>query len=327
MAVNLKGRSFLRLLDFTPDEMHYLIKLSADLKAKKRSGIRGDLLDGKSIALLFEKPSTRTRTAFTVAAYDEGAHPEYLGPNDIQMGKKESIEDTAKVLGRMFDGIQFRGFKQSTVEALAEYSGVPVWNGLTDQWHPTQILADFLTVYEEFGLLKDVVFVYTGDGRNNMANSLMVGAALVGMDFRIVAPETLFPDDELVKTCEALCERSGGQITLTADVAEGVEDADVIYTDVWASMGEEDQIPARIELLKPYQVNQEMMDMTGNASDCIFLHCLPAFHDDETKLGMEFPDLREVTDDVFRSPNSRVFDQAENRLHTIKAVMVATAGR
>lgn len=327
MAVNLKGRSFLRLLDFTPDEVHYLIKLSADLKAKKRAGIRGDLLAGKSIALLFEKPSTRTRCAFTVAAYDEGAHPEYLGPSDIQMGKKESIEDTAKVLGRMFDGIQFRGFKQVTVEALAEHAGVPVWNGLTDQWHPTQILADFLTVYEEFGLLKDVVFAYTGDGRNNMANSLMVGAAMVGMDFRIVAPESLFPEAELVKTCEALCERSGGSITLTADVAAGVEDADVIYTDVWASMGEEDAIPERIKLLTPYQVNAEMMAMTGNEDDCIFLHCLPAFHDDETVLGKQFPDLREVTDEVFRSPNSRVFDQAENRLHTIKAVMVATAGR
>ena len=323
MAINLKGRSFLRLLDFTNDEMRYLITLSNDLKAKKRAGIRGDLLERKSIALLFEKSSTRTRCAFTVAAIDEGGHPEYLGPSDIQMGKKESVEDTAKVLGRMFDGIQFRGFSQKTVETLAEHAGVPVWNGLTDQWHPTQILADFLTVYENFGRLKGIKFVYTGDGRNNMANSLMVGAAKMGMDFRIVSPENLFPEDELVATCREIAKETGATITLESDVAKGVKDADVIYTDVWASMGEEDQIPARIKALKPYQVNSDMIAKTGN-DDVIFLHCLPAFHDGETKLAQEFPDIKEVSDEVFRSKHSKVFDQAENRLHTIKAVMVAT---
>lgn len=326
MALNLKGRSFLKLIDFTSEEMTHLINLSSDLKAKKRAGVRGDSLDRKSVALLFEKPSTRTRCAFTVAAIDEGGHPEYLGPSDIQMGKKESVEDTAKVLGRMFDGIQFRGFSQDTVETLAEHAGVPVWNGLTDEWHPTQILADFLTVKENFGHLKGIKFVYTGDGRNNMANSLMVGAAKMGMDFRIVSPESLFPVGDLVENCKKMAAENGGSITLTADVAEGVRGADVIYTDVWASMGEEDQIPDRIKLLKPYQVNKAMMDATGNANT-IFLHCLPAFHDDETVLGKQFPDIKEVTDEVFRSVNSKVFDQAENRLHTIKAVMVATIGR
>ena len=323
MAINLKGRSFLRLLDFTNEEMQYLINLSYDLKAKKRAGIRGDLLERKSIALLFEKSSTRTRCAFTVAAIDEGGHPEYLGPNDIQMGKKESVEDTAKVLGRMFDGIQFRGFSQETVETLAEHAGVPVWNGLTDQWHPTQILADFLTVYENFNRLKGIKFVYTGDGRNNMANSLMVGAAKMGMDFRIVAPKELFPEQSLVNQCLEIAKETNAKITLTEDVAEGVKDADVIYTDVWASMGEEDQIPARIKQLKPYQVNSGMIAKTGN-DNVIFLHCLPAFHDEETKLAKEFPEIKEVTDEVFRSKHSKVFDQAENRLHTIKAVMVAT---
>lgn len=323
MAINLKGRSFLRLLDFTNDEMRYLITLSNDLKAKKRAGIRGDLMERKSIALIFEKSSTRTRCAFTVAAIDEGGHPEYLGPSDIQMGKKETVEDTAKVLGRMFDGIQFRGFSQETVEILAEHAGVPVWNGLTDQWHPTQILADFLTVYENFGRLKGIKFVYTGDGRNNMANSLMVGAAKMGMDFRIVSPDSLFPENELVETCREIAKETGATITLEADVTKGVKDADVIYTDVWASMGEEDQIPARIKLLKPYQVNMNMIKSTGN-DDVIFLHCLPAFHDELTKMAQEFPEIKEVTDEVFRSKHSKVFDQAENRLHTIKAVMVAT---
>lgn len=323
MAYNLRGRHLLTLLDFSTKEIKYLIDLSAKLKADKAAGIRAKNLDGKNIALIFEKPSTRTRCAFVVAAVDEGAHPEYLGKNDIQLGKKESVADTAIVLGRMFDGIQFRGFKHETVEILAANAGVPVWNGLTDQYHPTQILADFLTVQENFGRLKGIKFVYTGDGRNNMANSLMIGAAKVGMDFRIVAPENLFPEDELVNQCRAFAERSGGKITLTADVAEGVKDADVIYTDVWASMGEEDQIPARIKLLKPYQVNEAMMAATGN-QDCIFLHCLPAFHDDNTSVGRQFPDLREVTDGVFQSDASKVFDQAENRMHTIKAVMVAT---
>jgi ornithine carbamoyltransferase len=323
MAVNLKGRSFLKLLDFTTDEINYLINLSKDLKANKRAGILGNNLKKKNIALLFEKSSTRTRTAFTVAAIDEGGHPEYLGPNDIQMGKKESVEDTAKVLGRMFDGIQFRGFSQETVETLAKYSGVPVWNGLTDKWHPTQILADFLTVYENFGKLKGIKFVYTGDGRNNMANSLMVGAAKVGMDFRIVSPDSLFPEEKLVTQCREIAKETNAKITLTSDVKEGVKDADVIYTDVWASMGEEDQIPERIKLLKPYQVNMDMVKATNN-DDMIFLHCLPAFHDNETKLAQQFPDIKEVTDEVFRSKHAKVFDQAENRLHTIKAVMVAT---
>lgn len=326
MAVNLKGRSFLRLLDFSTEEIHYLIQLSSDLKAKKRAGIRGDGLDRKSIALLFEKPSTRTRCAFTVAAIDEGGHPEYLGPSDIQMGKKESVEDTAKVLGRMFDGIQFRGFSQETVEILAEHAGVPVWNGLTDEWHPTQILADFLTVYENFGTLKNIRFVYTGDGRNNMANSLMVAAAKIGMDFCILAPKALFPEGDLVENCKKLAMENGGQIHLEDDVKKAVKDADVIYTDVWASMGEEDQIPDRIKQLKAYQVNSEMMKATGK-EESIFLHCLPAFHDETTVLGKQFPDIKEVSDAVFRSSQSKVFDQAENRLHTIKAVMLSTIGK
>ncbi|MCB0280780.1 MAG: ornithine carbamoyltransferase, partial [Calditrichaeota bacterium] len=269
------------------------------------------------------KPSTRTRCAFTVATIDEGGHPEYLGPNDIQMGKKESIEDTAKVLGRMFDGIQFRGFYQTTVEGLAKHAGVPVWNGLTNEWHPTQILADFLTVKENFNRLKGIRFAYIGDGRNNMANSLMVGSAKMGLDFRVVAPKQLFPDPELVKTCQKLASESGVKITITDSIESGVNGCDVLYTDVWASMGEEDQIPARIKLLKKYQVNMNMAKLTKNP-DMIFLHCLPAFHDEETKLGKEFPDIKEVSDDLFRSTHSRVFDQAENRLHTIKAVMLAT---
>jgi ornithine carbamoyltransferase len=323
MALNIKGRSFLKLLDFTTEEIQYLLNLSADLKAKKRAGIRGNSLERKSIALLFEKPSTRTRCAFTVATIDEGGHPEYLGPSDIQMGKKESVEDTAKVLGRMFDGIQFRGFSQETVEGLAKYSGVPVWNGLTDMWHPTQILADFLTVQENFGYLKGIKFAYLGDGRNNMANSLMVGAAKLGLDFRIVAPKSLFPSNDLVNTCKEISKNTGAKISLCEDVKDGVKDCDVIYTDVWASMGEEAQIPDRIKLLKPYQVNMSMIKATGN-ENMIFLHCLPAFHDEETKVAKEFPDIKEVTDEVFRSKHSKVFDQAENRLHTIKAVMVAT---
>lgn len=323
MALNLKGRSFLKLLDFTSDEINHLIQTAKDLKANKRAGIKGNSLDKKSIALIFEKPSTRTRCAFVAATVDEGGHPEYLGPSDIQMGKKESVEDTAKVLGRMFDGIQFRGFHQSTVETLAAHAGVPVWNGLTNEWHPTQILADFLTVLENFGYLKGITFVYTGDGRNNMANSLMVGAAKMGMDFRIVSPKSLFPEAELVSQCKKIAAENGGTITLEEDVTKGVAGADVIYTDVWASMGEEDQIPNRIKLLKNYQVNSEMMSKTGKDST-IFLHCLPAFHDDETVLGKQFPDIKEVTDEVFRSNASKVFDQAENRLHTIKAVMVST---
>lgn len=326
MPFNLKGRSFLTLLDFTPQEINFLIDLSAKLKADKYAGVYGDNLKRKNVALIFEKSSTRTRCAFTVAVIDEGGHAEYLGKNDIQLGKKESVKDTARVLGRMFDGIQFRGFSQETVEGLAEHSGVPVWNGLTDLYHPTQILADFLTVKENFGRLKGIKFAYTGDGRNNMANSLMIGAAKVGMDFRIVTPKELFPADELVAQCNEIAKETGGKITITASVDEGVKDCDVLYTDVWASMGEEDLIPARIKQLKPYQVNMEMVRKTGN-DDVIFLHCLPAFHDDETAMAQQFPEIKEVTDEVFESKHSKVFDEAENRVHTIKAVMVATLGK
>ena len=312
MAVNLKGRSFLTLMDFTPEEILYLLDLAADLKAKKKQGITGNSLKGKNIALIFEKPSTRTRCAFTVGAADEGGNPTYLAGNEIQLGHKESIEDTARVLGRMFDGIEFRGFKQEHVEALARYSGVPVWNGLTDEYHPTQILADLLTMREHFGYLKGLKFVYLGDGRNNMANSLMIGCSKVGVDFAIVAPEALWPTKELIALCQGYAKESGSSITVTDDV-NGVEGADVLYTDVWASMGEEDKAAERIAMLKPYQINQELMERTGKDTT-IFMHCLPAVKGNE------------VTEDVFESKASVVFDEAENRLHTIKAVMVATLG-
>lgn len=310
--MNLKGRNFLTLKDFTPDEIMYFIDLAADLKAKKKQGILGNSLKGKNIALIFEKPSTRTRCAFTVACNDEGGNPEYLGKNEIQLGHKESVEDTARVLGRMFDGIEFRGFKHSTVEKLAEYSGVPVWNGLTDDYHPTQILADFLTVKEHFGYLKGIHFVYLGDGRNNMANSLMIGAGKLGLHFTIVAPKELWPQEELVELCKQYAKESDGSITIT-DSLDGVKDADVLYTDVWASMGEEDKAQERIEMLKDYQINSELMKRTGKDST-IFLHCLPAVKGNE------------VTEEVFESAQSLVFDEAENRMHTIKAVMVATLG-
>ncbi len=326
MAGNLRGRHFLKLLDFTPAELRDLIALSATLKANKRAGVRGRTLEGKSIALIFEKPSTRTRCAFTVACIDEGAHPEYLGKGDIQLGKKETVADTARVLGRMFDGIEFRGFAHETVETLAEFAGVPVWNGLTDVWHPTQILADLLTVKEEFGRLEGVALAYVGDGRNNMANSLMVGCAKLGMDVRIVAPESLHPEAGLVKQVEEICAGTGGAVTIAADVAEGVKRAHAIYTDVWASMGEEDKLAERAVLLKPYKITPEMMAATGRR-ETIFLHCLPAFHNLGTEVAKQFPDIREVSDEVFEGPQSRVFDEAENRLHTIKAVMVATLGR
>jgi len=300
------------------------------LKDEKKHGIPHRHLEGKNIALLFEKPSTRTRCAFTAACTDLGAHPEYLGKDDIQLGKKESIEDTAKVLGRMFDGIEFRGFEHKKVEMLAEHSGVPVWNGLTDLWHPTQTLADFLTVKENFGRLEGIKFVYVGDGRNNVANSLLVGGALVGMDVRICAPESLFPASEIVELARGLAEKSGGLVTVTADVEEGVASADVIYTDVWVSMGEEEKFAERIALLTPYQVTMDMVKKTGN-DNMIFLHCLPAFHDQETSYGKDIFEKHgltemEVTDEVFRSEHSKVFDQAENRMHTIKAVMAATLG-
>ncbi len=329
MPVNLKGRSLLTLKDFSPLEIRYLLDLSRDLKAKKRMGIKGNLLEGKNIVLLFEKASTRTRCAFEVAAFDEGAQITFLGSNDSQMGKKESLEDTAKVLGRFYDGIEFRGFKQETVEILAAHSGVPVWNGLTDLYHPTQILADWLTITEHVAKpLNKVKFAYIGDARNNMGNSLMIGAAKMGMDFRAVAPKSLFPSEELVAEMREVAKETGATITLTEDVAEGVKDADVIYTDVWVSMGEEDQFEDRIKMLLPYQVNMDMIKKTGNP-DVIFMHCLPAFHDLETKVGREIHEKfglkeMEVTDEVFRSKHSVVFDEAENRMHTIKAVMVAT---
>jgi ornithine carbamoyltransferase len=324
------GRSFLAEKDFTKEEFVYLIDLAMKLKDEKKNGTPHRHLEGKNIALLFEKPSTRTRCAFTVACVDLGAHPEYLGKDDIQLGKKESVEDTAKVLGRMFDGIEFRGFAHKTVEMLAEHSGVPVWNGLTELWHPTQTLADFLTVKENFGHLEGIKFVYVGDGRNNVANSLLVGGALVGMDVRICSPESLFPAPEIIELAQGLAEKSGGRVTITSSVDEGVHDADVIYTDVWVSMGEEEKFAERIKLLTPYQVKMEMVKKTGN-DKMIFLHCLPAFHDIETLYGKDIfakygLTEMEVTDEVFRSSHSKVFDQAENRMHTIKAVMAATLG-
>ncbi len=327
---NLQGRSFLAEKDFTQEEFLYLIDLAAELKDKKKKGIPHRYLEGKNIALLFEKPSTRTRCAFTVASIDLGAHPEYLGKNDIQLGKKESVEDTAKVLGRMFDGIEFRGFSQETVEGLAKHSGVPVWNGLTDAWHPTQMLADFLTIKEHLGHLQGVKFVYVGDGRNNMANSFLVAGALVGMEMCICSPESLFPEQEIIDLAKGIAEKSGGSITVTSDIDSTVVGADVLYTDVWVSMGEEDKFAERIALLTPYQVNMDMVRKTGN-ENVIFLHCLPAFHDTETSYGLEMFEKHglkemEVTDEVFRSRHSHVFDQAENRMHTIKAVMAATLG-
>lgn len=331
MMKNFYGRHFLTLLDYTPEEIQTLINLAAELKEEKKAGIYKKRLENKNIALLFEKNSTRTRCSFTVAANDEGGFPEFLGRNDIQFGKKESVADTAKVLGRMFDGIQYRGFSHETVETLAENAGVPVWNGLTDKFHPTQILADFLTIQEYFGKLKGIRFVYAGDGRNNMANSLMIGAAKMGMDFRIVAPESLFPEKELIQTAENIAKETGAKISMTADVAVGVKDADVLYTDVWVSMGEEDKYEERIQLLKAYQINMDMVAKTGNPN-VKFMHCLPAFHDLNTDVAKEvyvkygLKEL-EVTNEVFESDMSVVFDEAENRMHTIKAVMVATLGK
>ncbi len=329
MAVNLKGRHFLTLRHFTPEEIRYLLNLSKDLKNKKRVGGKEKLLDGKNIVLLFEKASTRTRCAFEVAAMDEGAGVTFLGSSDSQIGKKESLEDTAKVLGRMYDGIEFRGFKQETVEVLAKHAGVPVWNGLTDMYHPTQILADLLTIEEHVAKpLNKVKFVYVGDARNNMGNSLLIGSAKMGMHFVALAPKELFPAEDLVADMREVAKETGATIELTENIEEAVKDADVIYTDVWVSMGEEDQFDERIKMLHPYQVNMDMINKTGNP-DVIFLHCLPAFHDLETKVGKEVFEKyglkeMEVTDEVFRSKHSKVFDEAENRLHTIKAVIVAT---
>lgn len=324
MAMNLIGRHFLTLKDFTPDEIYYLLDLSNDLKRLKYAGLKPRNLEGKSIALLFEKPSTRTRCAFVVACIDAGAHPEYLGKNDIQFGKKETVADTARVLGRMFDGIQFRGFKHETAEKLAEYSGVPVWNGLTDKYHPTQILADLLTIKEYYGTLHGLSLAYCGDGRNNVAHSLMIGCAKMGIDCRIVSPESLSPNKALVEEMKVVAADTGGKITVTPDVEKGVTGADVLYTDVWASMGEEDTMQERIKLLKPYQVNMNMIKLTGKPKP-LFLHCLPAFHNNDTEVSKDIGEM-EVTDEVFEGKHSRVFDQAENRLHTIKAVMVGTLG-
>jgi ornithine carbamoyltransferase len=332
MSFNLRHRNFLKELDFTPEELRFLLKLSADLKAAKYAGYERPRLAGKNIALIFEKTSTRTRTAFEVAAKDQGAHITYLEPSGSQIGHKESMKDTARVLGRTFDGIEYRGFSQETVETLGSYAGVPVWNGLTDEFHPTQILADVLTMTEHSDKhLHDIAFCYLGDARNNMGNSLMVGGCKYGMDVRLCAPRDLWPQDDLVKSCQAIAEETGARLTLTEDVDEGVSGVDFLYTDVWVSMGEEKSAWAeRIRLLTPYQVNRDVVGRTGNPK-VKFMHCLPAFHNRETKVGESIfeeygMDGLEVTDDVFESENSIVFDQAENRLHTIKAVMVATLG-
>lgn len=332
MAYNLRHRNFVKLLDFSPKEIKFLLDLSIDLKAAKYAGIEQKRLEGKNIALIFEKASTRTRCAFEVAAHDQGANVTYLGPTGSQIGKKESMKDTARVLGRMYDGVEYRGFAQTTVEELGEYAGVPVWNGLTNEFHPTQILADFMTMMEHSDKpLHQIKFAYAGDARNNMGNSLMVGAAKMGMDIRLVAPKSVQPEDELVEKCKEIAKDTGAKITVTDNVAEGVKDVDFIYTDVWVSMGEAEEVwIERIKLLKPYQVNSDMMKKTGN-SKTKFMHCLPAFHNRETIVGEEIFQKyglngMEVTEDVFESEASIVFDEAENRLHTIKAVMVATLG-
>ena len=328
MAVNLRGKSYLKLLDFTSAEIRYLLDLSKDFKSMKRSGVPHKYLDGKNIVLLFEKTSTRTRCSFEVAGRDLGMGVTYLDPGSSQMGKKESIPDTARVLGRMYDGIEYRGYSQQLVEELAKYAGVPVWNGLTDQFHPTQMLADLLTIEEKLGRLKGVNFTYMGDARNNMGNSLMVACAKMGLNFTACAPKALFPAQELVDTCRAIAAENGCTVTLTEDVKEGTANADVIYTDIWVSMGEPDGVWAeRISLLTPYQVNAAAMK---NARDtAIFMHCLPSFHDTRTTIGAEIAQKfgiseMEVADEVFEGRQSVVFDEAENRMHTIKAVMYAT---
>lgn len=332
MALNLKGRNFLTLLDFTPEEISYLLELSEKLKKDKLDGKEEQKLIRKNIALIFEKTSTRTRCAFEVAAFDQGAHVTYLGPTGSQIGHKETMKDTARVLGGMYDGIEYRGFGQKIVEELGEFAGVPVWNGLTTEFHPTQVLADFLIARECLHKpYNEMVFVYVGDGRNNVANSLLVGGAKMGMDLRIVAPGEVQPDANLVEKCKKIAAETGAKITITDSVKSGVKDADVIYTDVWVSMGEPAEVwEQRINLLKPYQVNKEMMDMTGK-NNTIFLHCLPSFHNTKTKVGKDIYQKfglqeMEVTDEVFESPASKVFEEAENRMHTIKAVMVATLG-
>ena len=326
----LKGKSFLKLLDFTTEELQYLLDLAKKLKIDKKNGTEKKTMVGKNIALIFEKTSTRTRCAFEVGAYDQGANVTYIGPSASQIGDKESMEDTAKVLGRFYDGIEYRGYGQELVETLAEHSGVPVWNGLTTEFHPTQVLADFLTILEKKGTLKGIKFAYLGDGKNNMASSLMIGAAKFGMDFTIVAPKEYFPDKELAETALKLAEENGGHVSFTDDRIGGVKDADVIYTDVWVSMGESYNVwEERINRLSYYQVNSELIKHAKD--DYLFMHCLPAFHDLNTKVAKEIEKKygikeMEVTDEVFRSKNSVVFDEAENRMHTIKAVMVATLG-
>lgn len=333
MAFNIRNRNYIKELDYTPQELRYLLDLSRDLKRAKYAGTEQPRLKGKNIALIFEKTSTRTRCAFEVAAYDQGAHVTYLDPSGSQLGKKESIKDTARVLGRMYDGIEYRGSKQSFVEELGKYAGVPVWNGLTDDWHPTQMLADVLTMLENTEKkMSEIIFAYVGDGRNNVASSLLIGAAMLGMEFRSVAPKGLQPSAELVEIAKKYAAESGARIMITDNVDEGVKGCDYLYTDVWVSMGEPDSVwQERIKLLKPYQVNAEMMKKTGNRN-CKFLHCLPSFHNRETIIGEEIYqkyglEAMEVTDDVFESDASLVWDQAENRMHTIKAVMVATLGQ
>ena len=332
MAFNLRNRNFVKLLDFTPKEIKFLLKLSADLKAAKYGGYEEPTLSGKNVALIFEKGSTRTRTSFEVAAYDQGANVTYLGPSGSHIGKKETMKDTARVLGRTYDGIEYRGFGQELVETLAEYAGVPVWNGLTNEFHPTQILADVLTMTEHsYKDLADIAFCFMGDARNNMGHSLMVGGVKLGMDVRLCAPKANWPEEALVETCRGIAAETGARLTITDDVAEGVKGADFLYTDVWVSMGEPDSVWAeRIKLLLPYQVNAKAMQMTGNPH-VKFMHCLPAFHNTDTKVGEDIYEkfgieAMEVTDEVFESEASIVFDEAENRLHTIKAIMVATLG-
>ena len=328
MAVNLRGKNFLKLLDFSSEEIRYLIDLSRQFKSLKLSGTPHKYLAGKNIVLLFEKTSTRTRCSFEVAGYDLGMGVTYLDPGSSQMGKKENIADTARVLGRLYDGIEYRGFSQEIVEELAKYAGVPVWNGLTDEFHPTQMIADLLTIEEKLGRLKDVNFTYFGDARNNMGNSLMVACAKMGLNFTACAPKELFPDEKLVKVCEKIARENDCKITLTEDVNKGAKNADVIYTDIWLSMGEPDEMwEKRIKLLKPYQVNKKVMELASK--EAIFMHCLPSFHDTKTTIGKAISEKfsvneMEVTDEVFESKQSVVFDEAENRMHTIKAVMYAT---
>lgn len=324
-----QGRNFLKEIDFTKEELHYLIDFAIHLKDLKKRGIPHEYLKGQNIALLFEKTSTRTRSAFTVAANDLGAAPEFLGANDIQLAKKESVEDTARVLGSMFDGIEYRGFSQEVVETLGKHAGVPVWNGLTDEWHPTQMIADFMTLKEAFGKLEGLKLVYCGDGRNNMGNSLLVTGAMLGVNTTIAAPKQLFPDQAIIALAEKYAKDSGAQVVVTEDIQTAVRDADAVYTDVWVSMGEEDKFEERVNLLHPYQINKKLVDKIEG--DYIFLHCLPAFHDTTTVYAQNIKDQfgyseMEVTDEVFRSQQARQFEQAENRMHSIKAIMAATNG-